>query len=74
MKPLTRCPLCGSRKVHRVRKTVLFNVRKNPIRVPKVTFDHCSDCGEKFFDPKACDRIDRFVASLKHGRTPRKSA
>jgi YgiT-type zinc finger domain-containing protein len=74
MKPIARCPICASRKVHRVKGVVQFRSPAGVINVPDIEFDQCSNCGEKFFDHQASQQIDAFIASAKRRPTRRKSA
>ena len=74
MEPIKTCPICGSRKVERVRDTVHFPTHAGSVAVPVVEFDRCGNCGEAFFDHAASAKIDAAmaVAKRRHGR--RKSA
>jgi YgiT-type zinc finger domain-containing protein len=65
MKPINKCPLCGSRKVQRVCEAVELHPRGRRVVVPDVEFDHCFNCGEKFFDHSACEKMDSVVFSSK---------
>ena len=74
MKPLTRCPICGSRRIHRVCETVEFVRKGARVPVPKVCFDRCDTCGESFFDHEANEKIDAIVFSDRAYGQRRKSA
>jgi YgiT-type zinc finger domain-containing protein len=74
MKPLSKCPLCGSHRIERGRESVELHPPSGLISVPDVEFDHCHKCGEKFFDSAASEKLDASVAVLKRRRTRRKSA
>jgi YgiT-type zinc finger domain-containing protein len=51
------CPMCGSARIKRVRRTLSRIYRGRPYRVPNVQFHECPDCGEQLFSPEAVDRI-----------------
>jgi len=61
MKPdWTNCPLCGSTRI--VKKIGSFSVktRDGAVRVPRVRFHECEECGERFFDYEASKTIDEY--------------
>jgi hypothetical protein len=47
--------MCGSKRV--VRETGEF-VTLDGFRIPGIEFEHCKNCGEKFYDPDASRAID----------------
>jgi len=51
--PLTVCPICRSKQIHRINEK-------------GVGFDECKNCGEKFFDPHAIDLL--LMAKRKNKR------
>ncbi len=63
------CPVCGSRRVQRVRETVEVHPCGRRVEVPDVQFDHCLKCGEVFFDHDASQKIDTFVFSAEPSKT-----
>jgi YgiT-type zinc finger domain-containing protein len=65
MEALTKCPMCGSRKISRVCEAVEVHPRGRAVRVDGVCYDHCRNCGERFFDSEASAKIDAAVASSR---------
>lgn len=63
MTPLKKCPICGSRRIERVRESVELHPCGRVIRVPDVEFDRCGNCGERFFNHDASQRIDAAVVA-----------
>jgi YgiT-type zinc finger domain-containing protein len=54
---LGNCLQCGSRRISRVRETIVLGRRR--VRVPDVPFERCANCGETFFDRESNQAIDR---------------
>jgi YgiT-type zinc finger domain-containing protein len=54
-KPLTRCPLCGSKRIRRQRIALRF---KDGQIVGDVPADACRACGEQFLDLAAARALD----------------
>ena len=57
---LTRCPSCGSRSIHRVRKPFRVRLKTRIIVVPDVEREICPVCREEFFDREANIAIDAY--------------
>lgn len=55
---ITRCPTCGSAKIHRVRKTVTRTHAGRTYVVPDLTFWECPACGERVYDRAAMRQIE----------------
>jgi len=64
VKPITssakiaRCPTCGSRAIHRVRKTVKRTHAGRTYMVPNLAFWECPACGERVYDRAAMRQIE----------------
>ncbi len=69
MKPINKCPICGSRRVQRVHEAVTVHPRGRRVDVPDVEFDRCLECGETFFDDAASRKIDAALASGKRRKS-----
>jgi YgiT-type zinc finger domain-containing protein len=65
MKPIKTCPICGHKKVRRIVSDVDFSLGTKTIRVPQLSYDQCPNCGERFFDADASEKIDATLASNK---------
>lgn len=52
------CPTCGSRRIHRVQRTVTRMFRAKRYTVPDLVFYECPNCGEQVFSPEAMDKIE----------------
>ena len=74
MKPLVKCPICGSRKIQRKKESVELHPPGRTITVPAVTVDSCLNCGEKFFDHVASAKIDASLPLTARDAPRRKSA
>ena len=59
---LKNCPTCNSGQVKRVEDTVERKIHRKVIRIPKVTYWICENCGEKIFFP---DSLKRMRAELE---------
>ncbi len=56
------CPMCGSVKIKRVKKTLNFKIKNKMIKVPNLVFDECDTCKEQFFDEEANNKIDSYIS------------
>lgn len=63
------CPMCGSIRINRVKKTLTFNTKKGKVKVPNLEFDECDSCKEQFFGEKANNKIDTYVSSTSKKQT-----
>ncbi len=63
------CPICGSIKMKRVKKTLTFNTKKRKVKVPNLEFDACDSCKEQFFDEEANKIIDTYVSRTSKKQT-----
>lgn len=63
------CPMCGSIKIKRVKKTLTFNTKKGKVKVPNLEFDTCDSCKEQFFDEEANRIIDTYVSRTSKKQT-----
>jgi YgiT-type zinc finger domain-containing protein len=57
MKPLKTCPICSSRRIHKVRRTFSQTIAGREIRVPNVECYECPNCGQRIYDPAAADKV-----------------
>lgn len=48
---LKNCPICDSRQIKQVKDTVERTIHRQIVRIPKVTYWVCENCGEKIFFP-----------------------
>jgi YgiT-type zinc finger domain-containing protein len=55
---ITSCPSCGSRKLKKVRRTLVEEYQGREYRVPGLEFHECPACGEKIYSPEAMRRIE----------------
>ena len=51
------CPLCGSSRIKRLRRTLSRSYRGRNYTVPNVQYFACPDCGERLYDAAAIDKI-----------------
>jgi YgiT-type zinc finger domain-containing protein len=73
MHPLKLCPICGSKKIKRVKRTLVRGYHGARYQVPDVEFDECGKCGERFFDITASRKIDEHSPAF-NSRNRRRSA
>ena len=57
MKPLRTCPICSSRRIHKVRRTFSQTIAGSEVRIPNVECYECPNCGQRIYDPAAADKI-----------------
>ena len=74
MTPLKTCPICGSKKIGRVIRTLELPTRSGTVRVHGVAVDHCSNCGEDILDPTASRQIDAVAFGTRRPARRRKIA
>jgi YgiT-type zinc finger domain-containing protein len=63
-----KCPLCGSRRIARVVAEVRREVRGRTVVVPGVAFWHCRGCGERLYDHRAMEKLDRYTHRRRAAR------
>lgn len=69
------CPICGSSRIHLVRRTLRRQHEGKSYTVPNVQFHECPSCGEQLFDTAAIDKIQsRSPAFAKASITKRRKA
>lgn len=56
LKPLVRCPMCGSRRISR--REITVPIRRGTAEC-RVEADICRQCGEGFLDSTAARKISR---------------
>jgi YgiT-type zinc finger domain-containing protein len=61
--------MCGSRRIRRKVITVEYG---DGVRVPDVTAEVCSACGEIYFDVPAMEKLEEFDAKHGRSRSPRR--
>jgi YgiT-type zinc finger domain-containing protein len=71
---IKHCPMCGSHKVHRVRRDVKIDVGRLHYAVPSVSFDECPQCGEEFFDLAAMEKFESHRPGAIRRKLRRRSA
>lgn len=64
MMDLKTCPTCGSKRIHRVRRTVTRTSRGKNYTVPQLTFHECPNCGEQVYSPSAMEKIEAYRLRL----------
>jgi len=74
MSPLRTCPVCGSKKIERLFKTLNFATPHGPLRVNDVAVDHCNRCGQEFVDSDASQKIDAAAFPTRRITRRRKTA
>jgi YgiT-type zinc finger domain-containing protein len=65
---ITRCPICGSAKIRRVRKTVTRTHAGQTYLVPDLAFWECPTCGERVYDRDALRRIESHSPAYQKAR------
>lgn len=55
---ITVCPTCESRRIQRVRKSIVRIYKKKRITIPDVEYYECPDCGEELYDQDAMRIIE----------------
>jgi YgiT-type zinc finger domain-containing protein len=73
MPPIKVCPICGSKKIKRVKRTLVREYHRARYQVPEVEFDECGNCSERFFDIAASRKIDAHSPAFS-SRKRRRSA
>jgi YgiT-type zinc finger domain-containing protein len=68
---LTRCVICGSRRIHRKIITVNYS---DGTSVPGISAEVCSSCGETYFDPAAMMKLETFEKNRKRKRRTRRAS
>lgn len=58
---LRNCPICDSPQIKQVEDTVERKIHRKIIRIPKVTYWVCENCGEKIFFPDSLKRMRAHV-------------
>lgn len=69
MTPIGKCPICGSRKMQRVRDRVTLHPRGRTVESPTLEIDRCNNCGERFFDHAASQKIDAALLPSKRRKS-----
>ena len=64
MEALTRCPMCGSKKIRRESRTIKGTWHGQPYRAPNVVVEACPVCGEVFFDHDAMQKIEEKAMNI----------
>ncbi len=59
------CPICGSPRIRQVRRNIKRTVNGQSYTVPGVILHACPDCGEKFYDQAATDKIQNYSPAFK---------
>jgi len=67
------CPLCRSRRITKVHRTLTRQSKGIRYQVPDLEFYECPNCRQRFFDRAASRKIDACSPAFSH-RTRRKSA
>jgi len=73
MPDITTCPLCGSKRITKVKRTLTRRSHGKSYLVPDLEFHECASCGERFFDRAASRKIDQASPAFPR-RARRKSA
>jgi YgiT-type zinc finger domain-containing protein len=55
---IKKCPICGSKKIRRVRRDLKIDVGDLHFTTPNLSFNECPNCGEQFFDLAAMQKIE----------------
>lgn len=58
---LTKCPLCGSKKMRMVRGPFKAATRGGDVTFSSVPRQRCSDCAEEFFGPESNRILDQYL-------------
>jgi YgiT-type zinc finger domain-containing protein len=74
MTALRTCPICGSKRITRVAKTLSLPTPRDSVEVSDVSVDQCKNCGEEFLDIDASRKIDATVFSSRRAPRRRKTA
>lgn len=70
---LKNCPICDSRQIRRVEDTVERRIHRKVIRIPKVTYWLCENCGERIFFPDSLKQMRAYLeehTELASGELP----
>jgi YgiT-type zinc finger domain-containing protein len=65
MLDIRTCPTCGSKRIRRVRRSVMRTVGEEKYLVPAVEFHECPDCGEKLYGHEAMRKLESYQPKLK---------
>ncbi len=55
---ITKCPVCGSKRIKRVRGNWVGEYKGQSYTVQDLEFHECPDCGEKIYDREAMRQIE----------------
>jgi YgiT-type zinc finger domain-containing protein len=55
---ITKCPICASKRIPRVRKDIKGTFHGKPYIARGVEFEECSNCGERLFDLTAMAKLE----------------
>jgi len=55
---ITRCPMCGSKRIRRVCRDVKGSYRGKPYTAHDVEFEECPDCSERLYDMEAMEKLE----------------
>lgn len=65
---ITKCPMCASKRIRRVRRDVKGTFRGRPYVVRGVEFEECPDCGESLYDLDAMAKLESARSALNVGK------
>ena len=55
---ITKCPICASKRIHRVRRDIKGTFKGKPYLAKSVDFEECPACGERLFDLEAMRKLE----------------
>ena len=71
---ISTCPICGSRKIRRLKRDIKSNRGGVSFVARNIEIDECPNCQEQLFSPEALEKIDAQRAQSKKRGTRRRSA
>ncbi len=63
------CPICDSDQIINVEGKITFETPSGEVTIPKVLRQHCSNCGEEFFDHECNMILDRYRGNARTNKT-----
>lgn len=58
---LTKCPVCGTKKLRFIRAAFKANLPGGSLTIPSVPRQRCARCVEEFFDREANRILDQYL-------------
>ncbi|MCX6029463.1 MAG: YgiT-type zinc finger protein [Chloroflexi bacterium] len=74
MPDITICPTCGSDKIKKVQRDLAREFQGQSYTVPALEFYECPNCGERFYDREAVQKMQACSPAFAKPQTQRARA